>query len=71
MKDKKAIKSSQHRFRKGKSCLTNMIASCDGMTSLVGEGRAVEIVYLDLIKAFGMVSCNILIDKLMKYGLDE
>lgn len=35
------------------------------------EGRAVDLVYVDFSKAFGTVSCNILIDKLMKYGLDK
>lgn len=37
----------------------------------MGEGKAVDIVYLDFSKAFGTVSHNILIGKLRKCGLDE
>ncbi|GAB0182191.1 mitochondrial enolase superfamily member 1 [Grus japonensis] len=43
----------------------------DEMTDLVDGGRVVDIVYLDFSKAFNTVSCKILIDKPMKYGLDE
>jgi len=41
------------------------------MTGWVDEGRAVDVVYLDFSKAFDTVSCNILIDKLRKCGLEE
>ncbi|PKU29706.1 rna-directed dna polymerase from mobile element jockey- hypothetical protein [Limosa lapponica baueri] len=52
MEEKKAIRSSQHGFTKGKSCLTNLKAFYDGMTGWIDEGRAVDVVYLDFSKTF-------------------
>ena len=51
--------------------MTNLINFYDEMTGLVDEGRAVDIVYLDLRKAFDTVFHKILTDKLLMYGLDE
>jgi len=71
MEEKKVIRSNQHGFTKGKSCLTNLIAFYDGMTVWVDEGRTVDVVYLNFSKAFDTVSDNILLGKLRKCGLDE
>jgi len=69
--EKSQCHSNLQKGQKGKSCLTSLIASYDGVTGWVDEGRAVDIVYLDFSKAFDTVSHNILIGKLRKCGLDE
>ena len=71
VEEKKVIRSSQHELTKGKSSLTNLIAFCDGMTSWVNERRTVDVVYLDLSKAFDTVSHNTLMGNLRQCGLDE
>lgn len=50
IKDKKVIWNSQDRFRKWKSCLTNHLAFCDKIASLVNECRAVNVACLDFSK---------------------
>ena len=49
------IRPSQYGFMNGKSCLTNLILSYDKVTCLVDEDNAIDVVYLDLSKAFNAV----------------
>ena len=48
--------------------MTNLIF-CDKVTHLVDGGKAVDVVYLDLSKAFDTISCSILREKLAADGL--
>ena len=49
------LKDSQHGFRKGRSCLTNMLTFFEEATKSFDVGRAYDIVYLDFQKAFDKV----------------
>jgi len=71
MKNKMVIGGNQHGFMERKSNLTNLIAFCDKMTGLMDRGTVMDIFYLSFNKVFGTVSYKILIDKVMKYGLEE
>lgn len=64
-------RSIKHGFTKGKACLTNLINFHNGMTSLLDEGKEIDIVYLDSSKASGTFSHNSLTQEIMQYGLDE
>lgn len=71
MKDKMVIKNSQCGFTKGKSCLTSLLTFYNEMNDLVEKGKEVTIVNLGFSMTFNIVSYQILIEKQLKYGLDE
>lgn len=65
----KLIKDTQHGFRNGKSCLTNLIEFFEQVTNDLDQGHAVDLVYLDFSKAFDKVAHCRLINKLHAHGI--
>lgn len=67
MKGEKVIRNRWHRFMKGKSCLTSLIAFyC--MPGSANEKKAADVIFLNFRKAFNAFS---LTDKVRKHGLDS
>ena len=63
------IRDSQHRFRAGRSCLTNLLYFMEIVTKQVDKGLPVDVVYLDFSKAFDKVPHNRLINKIKAHGI--
>jgi len=70
VRDNQGIRSSQHGFMKGRSCLTNLISFYDQVNRLMDEGKAVDFIYLDFSKVFDTVPHSILPEKLTAHDLD-
>ena len=59
----------QHGFRKGRSCLTQLLAHHDNVISMLEEGSNVDVIYLDFAKAFDKVDHNIVLNKIQQLGI--
>ena len=67
--EKGVLSNSQHGFRRGRSCQTNLIEFSDKVTHWLDEGGCVDVVYLDFRKAFDKVDHKRLLVKLEAAGV--
>ena len=61
--------ATQHGFRSGRSCLSQLLAHYDKILSLLDQGMNVDIIYLDFAKAFDKLDFNITLKKLKHLGI--
>ena len=59
----------QHGFRRNRSCLTQLLNHYDNIMRELNNGLEVDVVYLDMEKAFDKVDIKVLLGKLEKYGI--
>jgi hypothetical protein len=64
------IYESQHGFRKQKSCLTNLLEFLEYILGYVDQGEAMDVVFLDLQKAFDKVPHRRLSEKIKAIGIE-
>ena len=64
------INDSQHGFRRGRSCLTNLLYFYEEVHDLLDNKKPVDIIYLDFEKAFDKVPHKLLIAKLKSHGIN-
>jgi len=63
------IADSQHDFRKGGSCLSNLLQFLDDVTGSLDKNNCIDVIYLDFAKAFDKVPHERLLDKVSKHGI--
>ena len=63
------LRDSQHGFRAGRSCLTNLLSFFHHMFACYDRSRAIDLVYLDFQKAFDKVPHRRLLIKVRALGI--
>jgi len=67
LEDNGLIRDSQYWFRKGRSCLSNLLSFMDKVSGYLDSGEPVDAIFLDFAKAFDKVAHRRLARKLAVY----
>jgi len=70
MFDNDFISDCEHGFIPGRSCTTQLLEVMDKWTDILDNGGSLDVIYLDLAKAFDSVPHRRLLLKLQSYGIN-
>jgi hypothetical protein len=68
--DKELLSNKQHGFLKNKSTISNLLEFYDFVTSELDSGACVDIIFLDMLKAFDTVPHHTLIKRLKELNIN-
>ena len=65
------LNPSQHGFRAGRSCLSQLLSHFETITKILEDGDNVDVIYLDFAKAFDKVDFLFLVThkKIKRLGI--
>ena len=69
LEDNELYNTKQHGFRKGRSCLSQLLEHTERLIHYLEKGNNVDVIYLDFSKAFDRVDHTILLHKLRRNGI--
>ena len=70
MNENNLFNPSQHGFRSGRSCLSQLLEQYDLILNILDEDAHADVVYLDFSKAFDKVDHAIVLQKIKRLGID-
>ena len=62
------VRDFQHGFIRGKSCTSNLLEVLDHAGHLLDDGKQVDMIYMDMSKAFYKVNHGCLLQKFHEFG---
>jgi len=68
--DRHKLIDTQHGFRKGRSCTTNILEFLDMVINVISQKGSVDVIFLDFAKTFDKVPHRCLLAKLQAHGID-
>ena len=69
LEDNFLLSNKQHGFRKGRSCLTQLLSHYDAILRNLNSEDETDVIYLDFSKAFDKVDHGLLLKKLKHYAI--